>query len=239
MRAFAVLLAAGILATVANGPPSALAARARHRSVRHTPVGERILLRNSYGVISDRHIERPGPNEETTDAYFGCLKRVGRRFTIGRGLDFGLWGEGKSERGFRLDGPYVTFVWSAYSRYLVGPTEKVEQYDLRSGRRTFVVFVGTGVGVRAVDPSSGSGSEPELAVARDGHAAWPERDSLLCGGQVCYYESLVVHDKGGAHPVATYRRAAGSTDVEISGIAVTAHLVTWVHRGEKRSAPLS
>ncbi len=192
-----------------------------------------MLLHNATGVVFDRRLELG--HETFTDSYSACLYRVGHRFAIGHGGY--APGTGTGEESFRLRGSYVTFEWSGSDKYAGTYREQVEQYDLRSGRRTFVVTYGAEPRVRPVDPAS-SESELELAVGSGGQAAWLVQGNGCPGSpSVCPYEALIVHDERGAQTVASYPIESFAAPA-IRTLAVSNSRVTWVQGGHSLTAAL-
>ena len=203
----------------------------------------RVLVRTTAAVVTDRHrVEvhsvRTGRRAEY-DTYYGCLRRVGRWVLLGRT-------EGESDgttwlEGFRLAGPYVTFIGGKSIRYLERVEGRVEQYDLRNGRRTFAVFYtgeyGSGPDGEVRDAFVGG--VPPVVVAADGSAAWVTENTGVCGSQLCdeSEETVVVHGRRGTQVVVAYHFPVDARDpLRITDLGISAHRVRWVHLGESLSA---
>jgi hypothetical protein len=196
-----------------------------------------VVLRTVTGVVTDRYRTHPQPGlaEAThTDAYYGCLDRTGRRTFLGGVVESQNGGNGGRLDGFELSGPYVTFVYTFGSKYGTADT-RVEQYDLRHGRRTFRTDYRDGSPeVQRQNPFAQI-SPLNLATASNGYAAWVLTGCpIWCGFAV----SLVVHDGEGTHMIASYQLSTTESLVQVTDLQVTAQEVTWTHLGERQSAPL-
>lgn len=200
--------------------------------------GERIALRTRTGLVTDRRrVQGTGGGEIVIDDYVACLSRVGRRVPLGRSTGFSASGSSISD--FEISGPFVTFVFRFGDKYHGIVATKVEQADLRTGKRTFTASLGFENELQRSNPSANN-STPELVTASDGYAAWVVEEPACrvltpCGR----LERLVARDSLGIHTIATYGPAASGPPPQITNLRITKNDVTWLHLGEPQSARLS
>jgi len=189
----------------------------------------RVLLKTPAGiVVVQRHVKREQYLFHYTDTYSACLNSAGRWVVLGRGSSDGLAHEETEAGGegllstFRLSGPYVTFLSLSGDKYAT-VDQKVEQFDLRTGRRTLVADYRYGLEVALQDPLNGQ-SPSSLVTAPNGDAAW-----FISGSET----GVVVHDASGTRIVAGYTH-----DRNPSNLRITEREITWTDRDEDHSAPL-
>jgi hypothetical protein len=195
----------------------------------HLASGERVVARNSVGLVSSRSKpipRRPRYSEETETVWRACLNSVGRRLLIGRttkqsyGGNFGHYGM------FRIAGRYVTFEGRWGSRYGMVASE-VEQYDLRSGRSTLSAKYGLDDEIVA---------ESGLVVNARGDAAWLVDVGADVGvpdgpGSV----DVIAHDRIGTQLLASYPvQLDGAWPLPVTGLAVTPSRVSWRYGTEEQ-----
>jgi hypothetical protein len=235
-----LLVWAPLVVLLAQPRPSLAASHGRC----HIPSGASVVFRTAAGWV----ISRPTSTDPNTDttllSYDGCLQAVGRRVRIDTG-NYGGNSSGTSSSSmpgeFVLTGDYLSFVQVGTSAVDSGNEYEIEQWNLRSARRT-------------LDPRTVPGaifgnmtSPPRLVASRRGFLAWVSSHELPAGPMSFGVATdLNVFDGRTAAAVDTFN---SETDAAPPGtspgtslfshVAITGTTLRWRRYGVPRTARIT
>ena len=202
------------------------------------------MFRTAAGWVISRPTSTD-PNTDTTIlSHDGCLQAAGRRVRIDTG-NYGGNSSGSSSSsmpgGFVITGDYLSFVQVSTSALDSGNEYEIEQWNLRSAKRT-------------LDPGTVPGaifdnmtSPPRLVASSRGFLAWVSSHELPAGpGSFGVATDLNVFDGRTAAAVDTF---SSETDTAPPGtspgasvfshIAMTGATLRWRRYGVPRTAKIS
>jgi hypothetical protein len=193
---------------------------------------ERVVVRAAGALVIDHH-QTTEEGEGFSDEYRACVAAAGRWVDLG--ATYEPAGEsGDSEYGFQLRGDFVAFVYEKATKYFHNDT-KVEQYNLLTGRRTFVANYES----EPVIAQRGESRHPEMVSNAAGELAWVlvTRNCIECS-HADEAEHVILHNSSGTRVLASYPSDSGNPTKQVTDLNLAGNAVSWLHLGAAESAPL-
>jgi hypothetical protein len=193
---------------------------------------QRVVVRTTDALVIDHH-EAIEDGEGFSDEYRGCITPGGHWVNLGT-TDEPAGESNDRQYGFQLHGAVVTFVYEQASKYNHNDT-KVEQYNLLTGRRTFVANYES----EPVIADRGKSAHPEMVSNAAGEVAWVliTRNCIECS-DADEAEHVVVHNSRGTVVLASYPSDSGDQISQVTDLHLAGSTVSWLHLGAVESEPL-
>ena len=189
------------------------------------PTGYTLVASSSQAVITSHPYEVSGVGI-TGIRWYGCLRAVGKTRLLSSQVDWYRREGGHAE--IALAGPFAALMIRFVRHYTFECTDRVEIYDLNTGKPG-QVFTTT---CRYSDPEMDS-----LSLNSNGFAAWRRTQTYpSCDVVSCVVEQLYAYDDNGTQLLdADSSSARGS----LTNIHLTGNLLTWTTNGIAHQVILS
>jgi hypothetical protein len=201
------------------------------------PTGELVAFKHGAALVTSNSTAK---GSKTTVAYYGCLKGVGRIFLIDRGSSAGF--STVEPQNFVIAGDYLSFVHVSSS----GPTGvsrmSIEQWNLKTGKRTLNPNTVAGVTYATF------ASPPRFTASTSGYLAWVITTGASSDptsvGAVNTVTNLMLFDGHGATVAASFNSQTDTAPpgTILSGIftnvAIKGRTLSWQRFGQPGSTPI-
>jgi hypothetical protein len=227
------LVLAGALA------PSALAATRPARTC-HVPSGEGVAFRKGAALVTSNSI--PGKSKSKV-TFYGCLRGVGKIFVIDRGSSAAsAAGTSVGPENFAIAGNYLSFVQVSSSGASTLAKMSIEQWNLKTGKRTLNPNTVSGVTYQTV------AAPPKFTASSRGYLAWAITTGLETDptglGSVDTLTNLMVFD---GHAAAVVDSFNSQTDVAppgtilsgiFTGLSISGKALSYSRLGQPKTATI-
>jgi hypothetical protein len=225
--------AVALLAAVAF--PGAAAARAAPAC--RVPGGELVAYKHGAALVTSNSTAK---GAKTTIAYYGCLKGVGKIFVIDRGSSAGF--NTVEPQNFVIAGDYLSFVQVASAGPTATARMSIEQWNLKTGKRTLNPNTVAGVTYATFS------SAPKFTASTRGYLAWVITTGASSDptsvGAVNTLTNLMVFDGHAATVAASFNSQTDTAPpgTILSGIftniAIKGRTLSWERFGQPGSTPI-
>jgi hypothetical protein len=209
------------------------AASARPAPACHVPGGEAVAFHRGSALVTSNTIVKGSTRSVT---YYGCLRGVGKIFVIDRGSST------VGPQNFVIAGDYLSFVQVSSPVATAVARMSIEQWNLRTGKRTLNPNAVAGVTYATVS------APPKFTASTRGYLAWVITTGLTIDptnpGPVNTVTNLMVFDGHGAAVADSFNSQTDTAPpgTPLSGIftnlAITGRTLSWQRLGQAASAPI-
>jgi hypothetical protein len=201
------------------------------------PPGEQASFRSRTALVTSITQSK---NSTRSVTYYGCLQGVGRLFLIDRGSAKGA--ATVQPENFVIAGNYLSFVQVGSSAATSAARMSIEQWNLRTGKRTLNPNKVSGVTYETIT------APPRFTASSRGYLAWVITTGADLDpsnlGPVNTVTNLMVFDGHGASVADTFNSqtdtAPGGTPLTgiFTNLAINGTTLSWERLGQAETAPI-
>ncbi|HWH09977.1 MAG TPA: hypothetical protein VG165_02525 [Solirubrobacteraceae bacterium] len=199
----------------------------------HVPGGEVVAFRHGAALVTSNTIVK---GSTRSVAYYGCLRGVGKIILIDRG------NSAVGPENFAIAGNYLSFVQVGSAAATGVAKMSIEQWNLRTGKRTLNPNAVSGVTYET------GAAPPKFTASTQGYLAWVITTGVSLDptnpGPVNTVTDLMVFD---GHAASVADSFNSQTDTAPAGtilsgiftnIAISGKVLRWERLGQAMSAPI-